>query len=245
MKKIGQGGFGRVYKAQRISDGRKFCVERNQVWQWLRLQECDKPLLILISGTTGTGKSTLLNALFEQEVFLTDIEKPTTKAVDRKELPEQNCIVIDSHGLHDDDNASKGVSSEKQLLQDLKREMPDVIIYCVSQALQSTYLVNQHLKDLQLIRKAVGPKIPLIIMLTQIDQRHKPRNEYRNDESNSQRNCWEILRQSPFRRIEHWTLLPERIRKQFQLWQRQKNAFLFIHKGWKQITLQIVPEPQS
>jgi hypothetical protein len=45
-----------------------------------RLREIDAPLLVVVGGSTGAGKSTLVNAIVGRPVSETGVLRPTTRA---------------------------------------------------------------------------------------------------------------------------------------------------------------------
>src|SRR4051812_50124964 len=65
------------------AEGRHVCDELvGQVDDYLlpRLRQMDAPLLMVVGGSTGAGKSTLVNSLVGVEVTTAGVLRPTTRA---------------------------------------------------------------------------------------------------------------------------------------------------------------------
>ena len=89
-----------------------------------RLRSLDAPLLAVVGGSTGSGKSTLVNSLVGQEVSRPGIIRPTTRAsvlvhteqdtrwfTGKRVLPDL-ARVVDADGAADDPGAVRLVSAE-------------------------------------------------------------------------------------------------------------------------------------
>src|SRR5919107_1007085 len=61
-----------------------------------RLRQMDAPLLMVVGGSTGAGKSTLVNSLLGAEVTTAGVLRPTTRA------PVLACNPADVHWFEDD-----------------------------------------------------------------------------------------------------------------------------------------------
>src|SRR4051812_49950687 len=81
------------------AEGRHVCDELvDQIEDYLlpRLRRMDAPLLMVVGGSTGAGKSTLVNSLVGTEVSPSGVLRPTTRA------PVLVCHPDDSRWFEDD-----------------------------------------------------------------------------------------------------------------------------------------------
>ncbi|WP_232254987.1 GTP-binding protein [Helicobacter pylori] len=80
----------------------------------------EKPIMnILLMGAIGMGKSSLINALFGQEVAKAGIGKPVTQHLEKYVNEEKGLILWDTKGIED------GEERYKNTMESLKKEMED------------------------------------------------------------------------------------------------------------------------
>ena len=109
-------------------DGSK--EEKDAMKQWMRENE-SKHLEILVTGKTGTGKSTLVNALVGRKVAKEGHNLcPETKSVGKYSVTTSEgfeVVVWDSPGLQD------GTVNEEEYLTEMKEKCSnvDLVIYCI------------------------------------------------------------------------------------------------------------------
>jgi small GTP-binding protein len=87
-----------------------------------------RELNLMVFGKTGVGKSTLLNSLFEKELFETGAMLATTKEIDKSSRIMHGVKVnfFDTPGLFDDKEM------DKKYLADINTYIPqmDIILFC-------------------------------------------------------------------------------------------------------------------
>ncbi|GAA8718058.1 hypothetical protein HpDR94a_11010 [Helicobacter pylori] len=86
----------------------------------------EKPIMnILLMGATGVGKSSLINALFGQEVAKAGVGKPITQHLEKYVDEEKGLILWDTKGIEEDDKGYKipwkALKKKRKIL--LKRKM--------------------------------------------------------------------------------------------------------------------------
>lgn len=122
---------------------------------------------ILLIGKTGTGKSTLLNAVFTKELAKTGTGKPITEDIRQYTLPDYPITVYDSPGLELSGRVIKRLKQDVTKLINNQRRLPienhiHVIWFCISdQSSRFEDAEEEWIKDL------VKQKLPVIVVLTQ------------------------------------------------------------------------------
>ncbi len=98
----------------------------------------EKPIMnILLMGATGVGKSTLINALFGQEVAKAGVGKPITQHLEKYVDEEKGLILWDTKGIEDKDYNDTMQSIKKEMEDSFKtldeKEAIDVAYLCVKE----------------------------------------------------------------------------------------------------------------
>ncbi len=115
-----------------------------------------KDISILITGKTGTGKSTLINGLVGREVAKQgDNLDPETTEVKKYSLSEGEITVdvFDSPGLQD------GRKNEAKYLANIKEKCSDVdlIVYCIRMSEEKVPTDGPDMKAIKLLNETFGP----------------------------------------------------------------------------------------
>ena len=123
---------------------------------------------IIVAGITGTGKSTLINAVFGDDIAATGTGKPVTEHIAEYSNPDIPIKVWDTVGLELDSAKTKAsINSIKKTIADkaTKMEQLDVIHaiwYCINSG-GSRYQGT----ELKFIKELYSIGVPFIIVLTQ------------------------------------------------------------------------------
>ncbi len=99
----------------------------------------EKPIMnILLMGATGAGKSSLINALFGQEVAKAGVGKPVTQHLEKYVDEEKSLILWDTKGIEDDDYQNTMESIKREMEDSFKtldeKEAIDVAYLCVKES---------------------------------------------------------------------------------------------------------------
>lgn len=117
---------------------------------------------IALFGMTNAGKSSIINALTNQEIsIVSDVKGTTTDPVYKaiEILPIGPCMIIDTAGL--DDESELGESRKKKTLEVLSKT--DVAIVVVDTT------IGVSAKDIEVINQIKEKKIPVICILNKDD----------------------------------------------------------------------------
>jgi uncharacterized protein (DUF697 family)/GTP-binding protein EngB required for normal cell division len=120
---------------------------------------------ILISGQTGVGKSTLINAVFRVRLADEGIGKPVTRHVQRYDVPGVPVTIFDTPGIELGQEKDDVIREYRKTITDSRKGSPNDVIhvawYCVDagQARIQDY-------DIEIVR-ALANEVPVILVLTQ------------------------------------------------------------------------------
>jgi small GTP-binding protein len=126
---------------------------------------------ILISGQTGVGKSTLINAVFRVPLAEEGIGKPVTKHVQKHEVQGVPVTIYDTPGIELGQAKDEVIREYRKTIAESRKGSPNDVIhvawYCINigQSRVQDY-------DIEIIR-ALADEIPVILVLTQcMDDEH-------------------------------------------------------------------------
>lgn len=123
---------------------------------------------IMVAGITGTGKSTLLNAVFSSDLAETGKGRPVTEHIDEYQSPNIPIHIWDTVGLELDSEKTKESINEIKRTIEKKASSEDrfdrvhAIWYCINSG-SSRYQGA----ELDFIRELHNVGVPFIIVLTQ------------------------------------------------------------------------------
>lgn len=125
-----------------------------------------EPINIIVAGKTGSGKSTLINALFRDNIAETGVGKPVTQSIERISKEGIPLTLYDTKGLELTPEAQVEVlKSLNNLIKTQKdkgqRESIDVAYYCIN-----SIMARIEPFEIELI-EALSEHIPVVIVLTQ------------------------------------------------------------------------------
>jgi uncharacterized protein (DUF697 family)/GTPase SAR1 family protein len=120
---------------------------------------------ILITGQTGVGKSTLVNAVFRAELAEEGIGRPVTQRVQRHDAPGVPVTIFDTPGIELGDAQDAVLADFKSTIKASRRGAAEGFIhlawYCVDAG--QTRIQGY---DVEVIR-ALAEEVPVILVLTQ------------------------------------------------------------------------------
>ncbi|WP_028520889.1 GTPase [Ruminococcus flavefaciens] len=115
-----------------------------------------QPLSVIVAGMTGSGKSTLINAIFGWNIAATGRGRAVTTKTDRYSNDSDNIVIYDTVGLQLKSAKNDNIVSEIGSI--IKSNQPSVIWYCINS------LSSRYEDDVLIKLHSLG--VPMIIVLT-------------------------------------------------------------------------------
>jgi uncharacterized protein (DUF697 family)/GTP-binding protein EngB required for normal cell division len=120
---------------------------------------------ILISGQTGAGKSTLINAVFRVPIAKEGVGKPVTKLVQRHEVAGVPVTIFDTPGIELGHAKNEVIREYKKTITDSRKDGPSRVIHVAWYCLNTGQARLQDY-DVEIVR-ALADEVPVILVLTQ------------------------------------------------------------------------------
>ncbi|MBQ8965640.1 GTPase [Ruminococcus sp.] len=132
---------------------------------------------IIVTGKTGVGKSTLLNAVFREGIAVTGIGRPVTRRTRMIEKQGVPLRIFDTKGLELGGTAQEAVKADIFELIDwqLKTKDPDKFIHAIWYCINTTSdrIEEEEIRWINELATKNGHDVPVIIALTKTISRKK------------------------------------------------------------------------
>ncbi|WP_411155737.1 GTPase [Helicobacter pylori] len=123
---------------------------------------------ILLMGYTGSGKSSLINALFGKEIAKAGVGKPITQHLEKYIDEEKGLVLWDTKGIEDKDYHDTMQSIKKEMEDSFKtlseKEAIDVAYLCVKET-------SSRVQERELLSFAKNWNIPTIFVFTNTQEK--------------------------------------------------------------------------
>lgn len=120
---------------------------------------------ILITGQTGVGKSTLVNAIFRTELAEEGVGRPVTQRVQRHDAPGVPVTIFDTPGIELGDAKDAVISDFRDTIITSRKGAPEGFIHIAWYCIDAGQTRIQGY-DVDIIR-ALADEVPVILVLTQ------------------------------------------------------------------------------
>jgi uncharacterized protein (DUF697 family)/GTP-binding protein EngB required for normal cell division len=120
---------------------------------------------ILITGQTGVGKSTLVNAIFRAELATEGVGRPVTQRVQRHDAPGVPVTIFDTPGIELGDAKDAVIADFKKTISASRRDASENFIHLAWYCIDAGQTRIQGY-DVDVIR-ALADEVPVILVLTQ------------------------------------------------------------------------------
>lgn len=125
------------------------------------------PVCILVAGKTGVGKSTLINAVFRENLTKTGIGKPVTKHLERITKEGIPLVLLDTKGFELNEQVQKEV--RREVMEEIRRSQSSedpakkihAVWYCIS---SSSHRLESFEEG---FLRELSEELPVILVLTQ------------------------------------------------------------------------------
>jgi len=120
---------------------------------------------ILISGQTGVGKSTLINAVFRVRLAAEGTGKPVTAHVQRHDVPGIPVTIFDTPGIELGHAKNDVIREYRKTIVASRKGSPDDVIHVAWYCIDAGQTRVQDY-DIEIVR-ALADEVPVILVLTQ------------------------------------------------------------------------------
>jgi len=128
-----------------------------------------RKIRIYLVGHSGSCKSSLINAIVGNEAAKVGTIHPTSSGAREHDIPDVNAIFVDTRGISEGGGIEvDSISAEDQLLEEVKKNPPDVVLYCITKSYFRTNGTNTT-PFLKKLKDTIGQDLPILLVLTKID----------------------------------------------------------------------------